>query len=66
VVANTVLFNPSNRSALFAYDAVDINDAVAAVPNNDPVNEEADTDPNIDKLPVKDVLPVTIKEPVIV
>jgi hypothetical protein len=66
VVANTVLFNPSNRSALFAYDAVDINDAVAAVPNNDPVNEEADTDPNIDKLPVKDVLPDTISDPVIV
>jgi hypothetical protein len=37
-----------------------------AVPSNEPVNEEADTDPNIDKLPVNDVLPVIIKEPVII
>jgi hypothetical protein len=43
-----------------------INDAVAAVPNNEPVNDEADTDPNTDTLPVNDVLPLTISDPVIV
>ena len=43
-----------------------INDAVAAVPNNEPVNEEADTDPNIPKLPVNDALPLTVRDPVIV
>ena len=46
-------------------DAV-TNDAVETVPNIDPVNEEADTDPNIDKLPVNDALPVIANEPVTV
>ena len=41
-------------------------EAVVAVPNRDPVNEEADIAPNIPKLPVNNALPVTIKEPVIV
>jgi hypothetical protein len=130
VVANTVEFRPSNKSALFAYDAVpnkdpvklvattgpmtfkdpvtitlpvnsnvsalikksladdavvakealkilfdpngpktleDVtNDDVADVPRNEPVNDEADTDPNTDTLPVNDVLPLTISDPVIV
>jgi hypothetical protein len=44
-----VEFNPSNRSALFAYDAV---------PNIDPVNEEADTGPIAVKDPVTITLPV--------
>ena len=48
VVANIVLFNPSNRLALFAYDAV---------PNKDPVNE-ADTGPIMVKDPVTITLPV--------
>ena len=49
VIANTVLFNPSNKLALFAYDAV---------PNIDPVNEEADTGPIAVKDPVTITLPV--------
>ena len=56
------LFEPNGPKTLEAVT----NDAVDAVPSNDPVNDEADTDPNTDKLPVNEVLPVTIKEPVIV
>jgi hypothetical protein len=46
-----MLFEPNGPKTL---DAV-INDAVEAVdavPSSDPVNEEADTDPDINRLPV--------------
>jgi len=57
-----MLFNPNGPKTLEDV----INDAVAAVPNNDPVKLDAETDPNIDTLPVNEVLPVTIKDPVII
>jgi hypothetical protein len=50
------LFEPNGPKTL---DAV-TNDDVAAVPSSDPVNEEADTDPDTDRLPV------TSRDPVIV
>ena len=73
VAANDALVEP------LAYDALDIlfvpngpktleeviNDAVEAVPNNDPVKLDAETDPNTPTLPVNDVLPVIVREPVI-
>ena len=60
--ALNILFEPNGPKTL---DAV-TNDAVAAVPNNEPVKLDAETDPNIDTLPVNEVLPVTIKDPVII
>jgi hypothetical protein len=57
-----ILFDPNGPKTL--EDVT--NDDVADVPRNEPVNDEADTDPNTDTLPVNDVLPLTISDPVIV
>jgi hypothetical protein len=68
---------PDPPAAFKAKDAVIARDALCAqlaVPNKDPVNEpvyepvneDALIGPNIPKLPVKDILPVTLNDPVTV
>jgi hypothetical protein len=57
-----ILFDPKGPKTL---DDV-TKDAVVDVPSKDPVKLDADIDPNISTLPVRDVLPDTISDPVII